>query len=100
MPLPPGRRTARSKRNNAATASISRTHSQCQREGRTPHVRAGRSPREDLVFISGEMFDATRAPPVAAKPRLMALSAPLADLAAGANQLRRFASAAAVVEPA
>ena len=30
---------------DAATASISRTHSQCQREGRTPHVRAGEPAR-------------------------------------------------------
>ncbi len=40
-PLPFGRRTARSKEAHAATASISRTHSQCQREGRTPRVHAG-----------------------------------------------------------
>ena len=48
--LPVGQARPR-KEAHAATASISRTHSQCQRWGRTP-VR-GRS-REDLVFIPGE----------------------------------------------
>ncbi|MCA1617699.1 MAG: hypothetical protein LC729_05100 [Acidobacteria bacterium] len=55
------------------------------KRGANPSVRAGRSLREDLVFISGEVSEATRAPSVAAKPRLIARSAPLADLAAGAN---------------
>ena len=36
MPLPSGRRTARSKEIHAATASISRTHSQCQRGTEAP----------------------------------------------------------------
>ena len=38
---------------HAATASISRTHSQCQRGARAPRIR-GRS-REDLVFIPGNL---------------------------------------------
>jgi hypothetical protein len=41
--LPFGRRTARSRETRAVTASISRTHSQCQREGRTPQVRTGKA---------------------------------------------------------
>ena len=43
---------------HAVTASISRTHSQCQRRGLTPHIR-GRG-RERLVFISGKTGGASR----------------------------------------
>jgi hypothetical protein len=46
---PPDRKEA-----HAATASISRTHSQCQRGATAPRFR-GRS-REDLVFISGNLW--------------------------------------------
>jgi hypothetical protein len=67
---------------HAATASISRTHSQCQRGATAPRVR-GRS-REDLVFIPGNFGEAIRAPSAAAKLRLMARCAALAVLAAGA----------------
>jgi len=71
---------------HAATASISRTHSQCQRGAGAPRIR-GRS-REDLVFIPGKSVEATRAPSVAAKLRRVARCAALAVLAAGAIQRR------------
>jgi len=54
------------------------------KRGANPSFPQG-EPCEDLVFISGEGGEVTRTPSVAAKPRLMARSAPLADLAAGAN---------------
>jgi hypothetical protein len=53
------------------------------KRGKAPRIR-GRS-REDLVFIPGKIGDAARTPSVAAKLRLMARSAALADLAAGAD---------------
>ena len=50
---PAGRLPDRRSKANAATASISRTHSQCQRGANTPHASARRSARNP-VFIPGD----------------------------------------------
>ena len=42
---------------HAVTASISRTHSQCQRGGKSPKSATPEGSRERLVFIPGKMVE-------------------------------------------